>query len=443
MDEIAVCVPQRDATAQVVSVHSGEVKFGLRNAGCSRGGAVLVENRVLVSCTDRALLHVYSLGRDSPEQKMPLPEIVVCLCQVGGFLVGAGASGKLYSWELSSGLLLSVRDAHYQRPSMVAASACGQYVVSCGADSRVVVWSLGALVGFSSDDAKPKPAHVFSDNTLEVTDLCITNSVIQDAKLYTSSRDGTVRVYNLVSGTLLTTFVLEEPVLSLAVDVAERSIYCGLASGTVRQIDLYVVSELGYVESLLGYGKVVTIGGVKENVSQTANDADQAQFSAHAAEVCGLQVLLDGSLLVSSDVGGRVLVSDISSKQVVKELKQMESCSTLILVPDFADKVIEKVRTLPVLKRVVCSGELKEKDVLHRVNITQEDDHSTLFDISEYLGRVSSEQLEFSTFSKVDSKVTTVASGPASNSELEAKLQKTTAAYLELKKMYQDLYNSK
>ncbi|KAH3675948.1 hypothetical protein WICMUC_002244 [Wickerhamomyces mucosus] len=460
-----------------IPIHSQTNVLAYRQCASYPNGAAITGtkpgDRVFAAAKGKALINVYTYGKESPDQKIPIPEQLTCLTLVPNkdenisnlndydqedieesndvytklpkfripyLLVGGGISGKIYTWELASGLLLSVKEAHYQSLTVLKVTSDNSYLVSAGKDSRVLVWRISDLVEFSKDEERViKPAHVISDHSLEVTDIFINNNTKQDSKLYTVSKDSTIRVYSLYSFELLSTFVITGIIESIAVDSADRAIFVGLQNGNIRQIDLYEPNKAtNILEAKGGAGKILTLPEDHEL---------KTTITYHnPSPVKQLALSLDGSLLVSGDASGKVVISDIVSKQVVKELKDLGSpvanIKILTAYQTSEDSNIEKNnKAIPPLKRVITTGELKEQEVVFQKGFEQE---QYLFDLEAHLNRVSEEALYFENLSSINSEVITSKKtlGDESNKvkELEQKVAKATKAYTDLRVMYEDLY---
>lgn len=451
--------------AVATSLHSQSQTLAFRQAGCHANGSAITGtkpgDRVFVAAKGRALVSVYTWGKESPDQRIPVPEQLSCLVlcpnvsdhveaenfeeqdslpkyRLPYLLIGAGVSGKLYVWELNSGLLLNVKEGHYQTPTVMRVSSDGSMLVTAGKDARVLVWRISDLVQMHRDDEHVvKPIHVFSDHTLEVTDVQLSNSIAPDTKLYTVSKDSTIRVYSLASLQLLTTFVINGQIESLVVDQAERAMYAGLADGNIRQINLYQPNPATNVlEAQGGYGKTLSL--------QPDHELKHTITYHHGSSVTQLGLSLDGSTLISGDSQGRVVVVDLVSKQVVKELKSLNGAITNVsLLPTYqgSEEQVEKnSRAIPQFKRVITSGEAKEQDVVFQIG---EVDDSRLFDIDAYLDRVGSEALFFENLTNVNSEVIVRESDGdkvKTIKDLEQKVEKVTTAYTDLRAMYEELY---
>ncbi|CAM9014499.1 unnamed protein product [Wickerhamomyces anomalus] len=408
------------------SIHSQSHNLAFRQSSSyPHGSAITGTNpgdRVFVASKGKALISVYTWGKESPDQRIPVPEqlTALTLCpnsqelytenfesedesnipkfRLPYLLIGGGLSGKIYTWELNSGLLLSVKEAHYQSISALKTTNDGSFLVSAGKDARILIWKTTDLVSFVKDDDKViKPVHVISDNTLEITDIFINNSIHQDTKLYTVSRDCTIRIYDIVKFQLLSTFIIGQQIESIVVDSADRAIYIGLSNGNIRQINVYEPNPAtNILEARGGFGKVVTLSEDHQLTNTLTHHSPNA--------VTSLALSLDGSLIISGDSIGKVTVADVVSKQVVKELKEL--------------------------------------GIVYQIG---EDDEEKLFDIDAHLDRVAQEALQFENLTTINSEVVMTDAYDGSSSEkvqeLEGKVTKVTKAYTDLRKMYEDLYS--
>lgn len=458
--------------AIATTLHSQTQTYAYRHASSNLNGSAITGvkpgDRIFVASKNKALLNVYSWGKETPEQRIPIPEQLSCLTlcandnlngddelvveedeftlpkyRLPHLLIGGGVSGKLYVWELNSGLLLSVKDAHYQRVTNLKVVADGSLLVSAGKDARCLVWNVLDLIEIRANedgnDKVVKPLHVFADHSLEISDIFINNSIHQDLKLYTSSKDSTIRVYSLFDFQLLTTFVLNNPVESIVVDSADRVIFAGLSNGNIRQINLYEANKATNVlESKGGYGKIITVTE-DQNLTET--------ITYHNGNpVTKLSLSLDASLIISGDSLGKIVACDVVSKQVVKELKEtnggkitnIEIFSTTLKVDNTA-QVEKNNRPVPQLKRELNQG--SDQDVLYQIPFKVEND---LFNVDEYLDRVATESLIFENLTNVDSHVVISGSNGTDKDskikELETKISKLTGAYKDLRGMYDELY---
>lgn len=460
MDELAFYVTRGDpadkksqeSVGVASSIQTSHHFASFRNADCPLNGAALTGmgpgERLFVAGRDKALITAYAWGKESADQMLPVPENMSCLAvvdhpnthalsaekpqyHVPWLLIAGSKSGKLYVWELASGDLLCVKDAHYQELTCIRVTKCGTFIVTGGLDSRVMVWSTLDLVSGESTAAKPFAS--FTDHSLAITDIVLSDSgIVTDLRVISSSRDSTVRIYDIMTKSLLTTFVFDLPVECITRDPAGRALYAGLQDGLIRQLPMYVVNAFTHVlEAVGGHGKIVTVES-DPNLKET--------FVHHKTEgachVTRMAVSMDGMLVISGDSAGRVFVADIVTKQVVKAFTPCKSaiahlevaaCSTSSLKIEVGFE--KKHRLMPTLKRVLVS----EDPLEHTVNMQISETPNKELSFEDWIQQKAQEEFEFKTQrQEVDNG--------ASNKELEDKLLKVSNAYNSLKTMYEQLH---
>lgn len=448
----------KDLMAHCSSIHTSHHYMSFRQADCPRHGACATGVGVgerLFTVTKRNQIEVYSWGKEGFDQKLPLPEQLKCLTvlhhpvpdielpvlkpqyRVPWLLAGGLALGRIYIWELALGNLLCVKDAHYQPVLVLQFSLRGEYLVSAGDDGRVLIWRTQELInsyGVGDDLRLVKPYQSITDHTMPVTDILIGKGLSPDQRLYTGSRDGTLRIYDLSSRKLLTTLVLPLPVESFAVDPAGRSIYVGLELGIIRTVPLYHIDPHTLVlEAIGGNGKIITI---EDDFNLTLLFV-QHQQEAEAA-VTALSISMDGMNIVLGDTRGRVFVSDVVTRQVVKAFPAANSPISVILVFPIPSKekqlvLDKKHRLIPQLKRIM----VLENPLEHLLHMEIPSKPQTEPSFDTWIETVANDEVSFKQMGAVSSTVRqSVATQPSTQSE---ELAKITTAYSELKQKHEQL----
>ncbi|SMN19806.1 similar to Saccharomyces cerevisiae YNL182C IPI3 Essential component of the Rix1 complex (Rix1p, Ipi1p, Ipi3p) that is required for processing of ITS2 sequences from 35S pre-rRNA [Maudiozyma saulgeensis] len=535
-----------NSTGSITNVHSYE-QANLRQCSvASRNSAVRVgEKYLFVAQAQKSLIHVYSASynsqRESVEQRLPLPEKVNCLEVVENnasiyngakthgklhnlpqlnlpyLLLASTESGKLYIWELNSGILLNVKlAAHYQAITKIKSVMNGKYIITSGKDSRVIIWQTNDLV--SQDE--PKPVAILHDHTLPVTDFEISSVHGEDlftsgVKLYTVSKDSTLRCYDLSTLVnqgnnksttrqrrsedkvqLLATFTLPYPIECISLDPAERAVYLGTQVGCYA-LSLYYKLNGNKILNLLqpsssNQGSIYSLIEEPTDISSKINR--DALFSKNQlicnklledSIVC-LKVSMDGSILLVGDKHGRVHVTEIFSKQVLKTLQPLTTSQAMIgevtniLLSTYSTADNEKLtltmnknshqnknnagglEKLPALQRVIIDkGQSNHPhDVWYQIgeeyegpigNSTQNSMSSPLNNLEDYLLNVQTEENAFMDHSGISSDIITPAqqahiTNTTSNDrqeEIDALNQKVTSltsAYAELREIHEKLY---
>lgn len=440
---------QQGSVGLSLSLHTSSSFQAFRQCSSHRHGFTFIngfQDKLVVASPNKALILVYSPGKELPDQRIPIPEELVSLTSCTHpqdpnrpwLLAGGSKSGKLYIWELGSGLLLQVRDLHYQAVSVLRFSHDGAFIVSGSLDSRILVWKTFDLISSLDQDTKTlKPYATFTDHTLAINDIVITKGQLTDIKLYSCSDDSTVRCYHLHTKSLVTTFVAPEPVRSLCIDSAERMVFAGYSSGLIRQIPLYIVDPLSRtLEKVGGNSKIITI----------AEDPELKYTFLHhrGSAVTSMLLSIDSSCLCSGDALGNVYASDIVTRQVLKKFKELNFGIAGVLTFLKDSNTSADPYTLPVLKRVIAGEkELDKHEILKHNNWKPS---SESFDLKSFINQAKQEEIEFLNLSQVDSQVSTVTVTTNNDDkkrieELEEQLLVLNKGYADLRKVHQELYS--
>ncbi|CAL9738537.1 pre-rRNA-processing protein Ipi3p [Monosporozyma servazzii] len=523
-------------TGSVANVHSFEQSNLRQCTISSKNSAVTVGNQYLfVAQAKKALINVYNIAgahkRESIEQRLPIPEAVNCLevvnnsngVNVNGsshtlghfnlpyLLLASTASGKLYIWELNSGLLLNVKPmAHYQTITKIQSILNGKYIVTSGKDSRVIIWQTVDLVTME----EPKPVAIIHDHTLPVTDFQVSNAtgenlVVSGAKLFTVSDDCTVRCYNLAmnptngvgkngSGsatndqqlgpTLIATFTLPFGIESLALDPADRALYLGTKEGCYA-LPLYYKLNGNQVVNLLqpssdNKGKLYSlIDSVLANESERNSLYTMGQLIVTKVLDCDVSVLnitMDGTTLLIGDKLGKVSVTEIYSRQILKTLQPLSTSQeahggvtniiTYCYTADSNDKLSSMltnshhgnaaVQKIPTLQRSIYDKRQQNDyhDIWYQIGQEIEDETTgiinPLTNSTGYMSQLSQQETVFATSKDHYShtSIVKVAETPVETSDnaavvetdemaqLKEQVKSLTSAYTELRTLHEKLY---
>ncbi|SCW03997.1 LAFE_0H03642g1_1 [Lachancea fermentati] len=478
------------STCTVANIHSA-AQINLKQCVTDYpNGACLVGNKYLfVAQAKKALINVYNISgankRESVEQRLPLPETVNCLEVVENpigeslpvfhlpyLLLASTPSGKLYIWELNSGNLLAVKPmAHYQAITKIQSIMNGRYIVTSGADARVMIWQTIDLV----TKEEPKPVHILHDHTLSVTDFCVSNAHAShiSAKLFTISDDTTLRCYDLnmdlyKEPKLIATFTFPFALKSIALDPADRACYVGGQQG-VFALNLYYKMEALKIVNLIN-----SPNNIYACVEATANEKRSELYSLGqiscpkitTKNATKLACSMDGSFLVVGDVSGSCTIMDIYAKQPVKEVHALASQDTMGSVTSIISTVIatgesdsllttEKAQTtqkIPNLQKNIYNRQGLH-DIFFQVGESRDDLVLPLDDFESYLDQAASEENAFmqlggvvtgvkvvKQLEEVAPEVVAESSNDQEVTELKQTVQQLTDAYKELREMHEKLF---
>ncbi|TID28631.1 hypothetical protein CANINC_002387 [Pichia inconspicua] len=451
------------AFSYLASLHTSKTYHQYRISPSSPNASVNLSlgygSHLLVSLPEKPMLHVYLYGKESPEQFIPLPEIMTSLTtySVDGkpsLLLGGSGSGRLYVWCINSGLLLCVKQAHYQPLTHIATTS--GFIATGSKDSRVVIHTINSLFMNNGDENNnDKPFAVITDHTLSISSLAFTDGLNNDLKLISSSLDSTVRIYSITltnTANLITTLVSNHPITSLTHDPAFRTLYLGLSNGHIRCVPLYKANpKTKVLEAVGGLGRIVTLKPDLEYMDTIVCHSEH--HKSETVAVTQLKASFDGTLLVSGDDKGCVFVIDIKTQQIRKKLKELvgeiSNIELWTINPEdlrFENKGVDKnlLRTIPVLKRSIA----EEKDLLNHTLTMQLKGNSknSPFHLQKFLNDVQEEEVAFANFSGVDSRIATNNNNGYSINidknvinNLKQEISEKEAAYNSLKIKYDEL----
>lgn len=188
--------------------------------------------------TSRPLIHAHEHQSGSSASTVSLaarlhpPEITntLALSPSGTLLAAGSASGRIYIWYLASGNLIASFDAHFRSVTCLEWTSCEKGLISASQDARILVWSVAALV--DEANSNPKSYAIFSDHVQPVTCIQLSSSSKSNissfpssTQLLSSSIDGTVKLWDIRSRSLIATWAFSGPVNHLAVEVGFRAFF--------------------------------------------------------------------------------------------------------------------------------------------------------------------------------------------------------------------------
>jgi len=280
---------------------------------CSKTLNILAGDYVISSQKDKPILQVWALNRqDQLTSKMIMPGIiqVLAVSPCNSFCVGA-ASEQIMIWQFSTGKMVASVRRHYQNVSNIKFTADSSYFVSTGTEGLVLVWSMESVLNSVNNDSEPD--FTWSDHSLPVTGLYITNSLVQPL-VFTVSLDQTCKVHDLYTGQTLLSIQFCEALHSVVVDQAEEFCFVGTSSGKIHQISLL---------------------NPPRNVEQVDELADQSKFIGHEKNINSLSISIDAGQLLSGSEDGTARIWDLSSGQCVRILQHRGPLTNAFFAPKF------------------------------------------------------------------------------------------------------------
>ncbi|KAI3611032.1 pre-rrna-processing protein ipi3 [Moniliophthora roreri] len=264
---------------------------------------------LLAAQPDKSLLHVYNFQKDQISMKIVLPEKLSCIVldSQGIYFAGGTAQGRV-----ASGILYNSWDAHYRQVNVLRFTQDSAALISGSDDSGVSVWSVSRLVDEDLQNDLPLSLFNLSDHTLPVTDIVCGVGAFPKCRILTASVDHSVKIWDLSSRTLLTTFMFPQAISSLAWDITERLFFAASADGSVYQVNLFKQREdktKSHISEAIGGG----------GVSDVIRVSDERLIVVGQPVTCLTFSMTSSSLLVGTSTG-LIHIYDVPTHQLMRTI---------------------------------------------------------------------------------------------------------------------------
>lgn len=169
----------------------------------------------------------------APLRSYPIEAIGPIACTEDGvYLAGGAPSGNAYIWEVTGGRLLKNWSVHKKSINCMEFSDDSSLLI-CGSDDGMIsIWSMISLLDIADFGNLPAPLCSSSEHSSAITGLLTTSGSLSSV-LVSCSLDGTCKIWDLVTGTLLQNRVFPQSLTAIAVDGEEQLLLSGSADGTI------------------------------------------------------------------------------------------------------------------------------------------------------------------------------------------------------------------
>ncbi|SPO20885.1 related to WD-repeat protein crb3 [Ustilago trichophora] len=310
---------------------------------------------------NKATLNVFSWQRDHPLQRIILPSKLSCIaCSPNGELVAGGSfDGRIFLWQIATGDLLASFDAHYRSVTVLKWTLDGAGLVTGSEDARILAWSLAGLLAphdqtsssITSSEHNPTPYCTLADHNLAITDLHISGGRFpHQITILSSSADASVKLWDLRTRSLLSTFVFEQPIHRVVLDCTERFFFAATSptssDNLVYRIDLFrkrdassrmvetkvassgsqfdfVTEELRGATSVEAYGFGTSAGPMTERIPSANDTAGRAAASGSSIisirePISSMCLSCNSTSLLVGSLAGNLYVIDVSNSQILR-----------------------------------------------------------------------------------------------------------------------------
>lgn len=298
------------------------------------------ESHLFAAQADKGVVHVYNREKGNQEVTVPFSERIssITLACNDSVLILGTVEGRIILWETCSGRQVKTSQAHLQAVTDLKVDATSNFLLSASKDATVHVWSIPALLSFSTS-GDVSPMRTFASHRAEVTSLALGHSASHCNFAVSASKDKTCSVWDYRTNNLLRTYLLPEVPLCLSLDPADRAVYVGYEDGSLQQLDLYA-SPAGFLEA------VQNTENPAAPVQPPASSIWKVQDSSHGS-VSSLDVSFDGSVVISGHQSGSILSWDVArgsfgSSQTQHPLPGPVNCLSFLPVTGFASPGLKK-----------------------------------------------------------------------------------------------------
>ncbi|KAJ7636093.1 WD40 repeat-like protein [Mycena polygramma] len=353
--ETILCSATPTAGPGAIAIHdlqTGSTLASFKQTNAAPHGTAVVPSQdgqggfLLAAQHDKSILNAYNFQKDQVSLKIVLPEKLSCVTvdHAGEFCAGGTAQGRIYLWEIASGILFNSWDAHYRQVTVLKFTHDGVALLSGSEDSGVSVWSVSRLLDDDMHSDLPVPYCVLSDHTLPVTDIVCGIGAFPNCRVLSSAVDHSVKLWDLSSQSLLTTFQFPQPISCLAWDLTERMFFAASKDGSIHQMNLFRQREDktgGLVMEAIGGAGVTDIIRVGD---EEQTKAQKRRLISVGEPVVSITISLTSTLLLAGTSAGIIHIYDIPSHQLLRSISTHKGFSithlaTMLKPPDLIGHV--------------------------------------------------------------------------------------------------------
>nr|CAG4716527.1 unnamed protein product [Naegleria fowleri] len=339
-----------DATCHIWDLKSGQVLNSLKRIRTNHGCITFIPEHLylIASQSDKGRIFIYDIRREQPLFECPVAEKITSLVSYGVYCFGGGENGTVYIWNILSGKLLKIFNAHLK--SITAMDVNSDFLVTGSLDTLIQVWNLADLLDIRNEgERQQSPIYSLSSHALSITSVQLSKS--SHTKLITTSLDRTCKIWDLSSGIEICSIVYPSSVQCGSLSVNEQELFVGCSNGCVYQMSLYPhkpqymdenevndENNLEDFDPLLSGGKMVvselgsSSSGTKTLTLENDTSSDHSvsrgskyscyTFKAHSNSVTTLNLSKDGLILVSGSKDGKLISWDVRSRQPLITFKK-------------------------------------------------------------------------------------------------------------------------
>ncbi|KAL5721886.1 hypothetical protein ACHQM5_005472 [Ranunculus cassubicifolius] len=319
-EALVVCSDKSLSTGITIwDIETGEHLLHIPTCASLPHGFLCLNNQFLIASqvqrqgsVGEGVIFVWPLNKpQAPFRNYPL-EVVGPLSSTedGSYLAGGTPYGNVYFWEVSSGRMLRSWHGHTKSVNCLRFSNDNCFLISGSIDGEIRVWSTISLSDVEEYESVTPFIHSWSEHKSSITGLLTFRSC--DSVMASSSHDGTCKIWELVTGKLIRTYIFSQAITAIASDRQGQYLFSGNANGRI-------------------FVNLLDIGLDEENVI-LGEDQCLIALSGHSGAITALSFSLSGLFLISASEDCTACLWDIKSWKATKKYDHKKGRITNIVV---------------------------------------------------------------------------------------------------------------
>ncbi|CAF2052944.1 unnamed protein product [Rotaria magnacalcarata] len=269
-------------------------------------------DHIYAAAIDRPSIYVWKLNsRNRDYKKITVAGPVSSMTFIRDSTVLACAVGnKIFLYKLDNGEHLITLSAHIRTINNLLFDEDQDCLISVGEDNLIHRWNIEEMNPGRSIDISPSKS--FQGHTGPIHDVCQI-SIGKFNLILTASSDLSVRLWDIVTGKCLCTFLFPNEIHSICASSFSTTVYCGTDVGTIFIVSLRTLTtQFGEFQH--------------QNPTITIDNNNSKQLIHHQGSVISLRLSADEQLLYSGGLDKDCAMWDLSSGQI----RFKKSCSSSI-----------------------------------------------------------------------------------------------------------------
>jgi len=216
-------------------------------------------------------------------------------------VLACAIGNKIYLYKLDNGHHLVTLSAHIRSITRLFFDDDQDCLISAGEDNLIHRWNIEDINLDRNIDVSPTKS--FQGHTGPIHDLC-QFSIGKFHLIFTGSSDLTVRLWDIVTGKCLCTFLFPNEIHSVCVSSLSATLYCGTDIGAIFIVPLQTLTTH-------------QIGGLQQLSTTIAIDnTNSKQLIHHQGSVTILRLSTDEQFLYSGGFDKDFVMWDLASGQI-------------------------------------------------------------------------------------------------------------------------------